>query len=1255
MEFPRRGCLAFLLLAALAAFILSLFIACGHGGRGWRVAPQLTPPEAVVPPGGTGLDEPANAGPPPVEQLGFLLAGAGKGACNGTQAVSLGADYGAWGSTSARDYSVEAEGTAVNLRAYAPGDYAYAVFMQRVGEGSEPLQTLIDTEVCKYGGGQDDDVPLVYYLGIADRSYHSWRWFGVFREVDVLLTVNREGLKSRFTWPGEKPGESNYYLCVLTVTPGKAVSALPAAGVVAPLPLAPLARAAAQEGEDPGGVRVEVITTDLSGGLQVEPVMVTGLQAAETVGGVVLSWDANADPNVFLYQVQRSDLPPPGVLKTVGAEETQWTDDSGLPGREYTYRVRARNDAGWGGLSSVKAARKLSAPTVTASDGAFGDHVHVIWTAVAGAEGYRLWRAEAPEGARTQLAEFGAGTLSADDYGCVLEQVYYYWVQALGEDREGPLGGPDAGFALVLEPLAVRATDGDWPGRVELTWGELEEPLLTAYNVYRDEDEDEAGAELLDAVAPPEHTFSDTTAAWAVHYYYFVKPVVVGEEQPRGEGDWGWRGLSAPANVTATPGTDALKVAVSWEAVNNATRYRVFRSFTADDPNPSFIAEVTAPLTDYDDAPGGWGEAEGTHYYYFIAALHTGPDTERSDYGGPAAGWRSIGTPANVNASQGTQGDRVVVAWTAVPQAAVYQVFRDGAPLGEPVAAPAVSCSDYTPAFGAHHSYAVKAGIALGYGALSAGAEGWRGLLAPTGVQASDGAFTDRIRVSWNLVSTASGYRIYRSLTDDDPNPPYLASVSGGTATSYDDFTAAPNTQYWYSVAGYYDSESNLGLRSADEVGTIGNKSPVADLQADPTEGDAPLTVDFDASGSYDEDGTIVKYEWDWTNDGSYDYDSGTDPTVSHEYTTAGEYTCKVRVTDDDGAVDTDTIAIKALQWAVYVIDSNAGTACDVAGSLAVVDGRPAVAYRDVAELKYVRANNSLGTSWGTPVTLESSIPPDSQNISLAVVDGKPAVAYHKDYRAMYVRASDSTGSEWGTPVEVYQGTSQSDSGCRPYLAVVNGHPAMSFGDGDVMYVRASDEEGTTWGDPIVPYDEGQPAGFRSSICIVNGKPAIAYQSSGSTNTLMYIRAYDANGVCWGVPIELSRGEIYSSYKLVVANGYPAVEYREAFYVYFKRASDISGETWNDGVSVGLQCYGAAIGIADGKPAIAYRTNTTPTMKYRRSNDANGDSWGQQWDISNTGNVFQNSVAEVNGNHAFVFTELIAPDPNYKLKFAIRK
>jgi|GEM_PF-1632339 len=78
----------------------------------------------------------------------------------------------------------------------------------------------------------------------------------------------------------------------------------------------------------------------------------------------------------------------------------------------------------------------------------------------------------------------------------------------------------------------------------------------------------------------------------------------------------------------------------------------------------------------------------------------------------------------------------------------------------------------------------------------------------------------------------------------------------------------------------------------------------------DHIEGMEPLTVDFDASGSTDSDGSIVKYEWDWENDGTYDHDSGTDPTVEHEYVDPGHYTASVQVTDDWGAQDWDSVTI---------------------------------------------------------------------------------------------------------------------------------------------------------------------------------------------------------------------------------------------------------------------------------------------------------------------------------------------------------
>jgi len=282
-------------------------------------------------------------------------------------------------------------------------------------------------------------------------------------------------------------------------------------------------------------------------------------------------------------------------------------------------------------------------------------------------------------------------------------------------------------------------------------------------------------------------------------------------------------------------------------------------------------------------------------------------------------------------------------------------------------------------------------------------------------------------------------------------------------------------------------------------------------------------------------------------------------------------------------------------------------------------------------------------------VTLDADMSSDRQNTSLVIVNGNPAVAYYADYnKIMYVRATDNTGSEWGEPTVACQDV----AGYRPFLAVVNGKPAISFGDGVIMFIRAEDQNGDNWGTPSVVYDES--GGYHSSIAIVNGNPAIVYDKP--SGGIKYIRALDVNGDSWGTPIVLASDEISSSYKLILADNYPAIAYY--IYVqkiYFKRASDINGETWNDGIQIGSSCYGATIANIGGYPAIAYRINTTPTLKFRQANDTGGDNWGQLFNISNTGDVFQNSMAEVNGHPAFIFSERTDPSPYYVLKFAIYK
>ena len=80
------------------------------------------------------------------------------------------------------------------------------------------------------------------------------------------------------------------------------------------------------------------------------------------------------------------------------------------------------------------------------------------------------------------------------------------------------------------------------------------------------------------------------------------------------------------------------------------------------------------------------------------------------------------------------------------------------------------------------------------------------------------------------------------------------------------------------------------------------NVPPTAAFTATPNNGFTPLDVDFDATASFDPDGNITNYAWDF-GDGN----SGSGQMTAHTYTSAGTYTVELTVTDDDGAINTTT------------------------------------------------------------------------------------------------------------------------------------------------------------------------------------------------------------------------------------------------------------------------------------------------------------------------------------------------------------
>lgn len=173
----------------------------------------------------------------------------------------------------------------------------------------------------------------------------------------------------------------------------------------------------------------------------------------------------------------------------------------------------------------------------------------------------------------------------------------------------------------------------------------------------------------------------------------------------------------------------------------------------------------------------------------------------------------------------------------------------------------------------------------------------------------------------------------FSSVGSNDPDgviAGYVWTFGDGSPVS-----TVPNPSHTYAADGTYTAtlvvtDNGGATGSATVTVTVGtaNLPPNAVAGADVTDGDAPLDVQFDGSSSDDPDGTVVAYDWEF-GDGS---STSTDESPLHTYTTPGSYVALLTVTDNEGATNTDSVAITVGEppvgvppTAVLNVDGNSG------------------------------------------------------------------------------------------------------------------------------------------------------------------------------------------------------------------------------------------------------------------------------------------------------------------------------------------
>lgn len=164
-------------------------------------------------------------------------------------------------------------------------------------------------------------------------------------------------------------------------------------------------------------------------------------------------------------------------------------------------------------------------------------------------------------------------------------------------------------------------------------------------------------------------------------------------------------------------------------------------------------------------------------------------------------------------------------------------------------------------------------------------------------------------------------------------------SPNGKIVKYHWDFGDGSKSETTKTVSHVFNTEGTLEvvLTLTDEEGEEGEISktivvgapqgvPKAKIETDPVasgvalKGATPFTVSFDGSGSTDSDNNIVDYEWDFDGDGVTD-DFGS--AVTHTYTSEGNYTVTLTISDADGNKGTASLAVQVeIQGVTAVISA---------------------------------------------------------------------------------------------------------------------------------------------------------------------------------------------------------------------------------------------------------------------------------------------------------------------------------------------
>ena len=436
--------------------------------------------------------------------------------------------------------------------------------------------------------------------------------------------------------------------------------------------------------------------------------------------------------------------------------------------------------------------------------------INVSWNAVNYAQSYNIYRSSSSSGTYSLVAENVTTPNWTDE--SPLSGYNYYKVCATGFGYTSSQSSYASVNVTLNAPTNVTAGLDVKNNNlvINVSWDAV--PFAQSYQIYRSSSSSGTYSLVAENITSTDWTDESPLSG---SNYYKICAVNRNVISSRSSYTYLYYNLSAPANVVAglDVQNDNLVVKVSWDAVQYAQSYNVYRSSSSSGTYALVAENVTSNSWTDDSSLSG-------NYYYKVCAVGYGFTSSQSSYASVNV---KLSVPTNVWVIVAEDDLVINLFWGAIQHAQSYQIYRSGYSSGAyTLVAENVTSTNWTddsPLSG-YNYYKV---CAKGYGftsSLSSYASARISLDAPTNVVAGSDVKNNNwvVNVSWGAVQYAQSYKVYRSSSS---NGTYEFVAANVTSTSWTDDSPLGGNNY-YKVCAVNRNTSSSQSSSSNVVSILG-------------------------------------------------------------------------------------------------------------------------------------------------------------------------------------------------------------------------------------------------------------------------------------------------------------------------------------------------------------------------------------------------------------------------------------------------